>query len=145
MTFFNKIIIRFLRDCDEAKIKDPVEYIRSKIHVFNWLKGCFPRDILPTDGDGEVEINGRFLRFEFKHESVLQSGKIAIGQRRAMEALIRTGFFTILVIGTNDAGEITCCEEWHHTGKIAALKSCDQTYIQDFCRRWSAYVEKSRG
>ena len=141
MTLEDRAISDFLRDCQAAGIRDPVEYIRSKVHVYSWLEGCFPRGILPTDGDGEVEIKGRFLRFEFKHESVLRSGKIARGQYQAMAGLIKTGFFTILLVGTDDSGKITCCEEWHHTGQKKLLHDCDRGYIQEFCKRWSRYVD----
>lgn len=119
-------------------------FLLSKMpQVYNWLRGAFPRGILPTDIDGEVEINGHFLRFEFKHENALRNGVIPKGQHAALSALVKAGFFTVLLIGVNDMGEPTCCEIWHHTGAQVPLKDCDKEYIRNVCRRWSQDAEKT--
>jgi hypothetical protein len=137
-------IMRFLDACFDAGIKRPEAFILSKMpQVYGWLKGSFPRGILPTDIDGEVEINGHFLRMEFKHESAMRNGRIPKGQHTALKSLIKTGRFSVLLIGTNDGGEPTCFEVWHHNGKITALKDCTSADIYDLCSRWASFAEST--
>lgn len=136
-------VLKFLDACYDAGIKRPEAFIMSKMpQVYGWLKGAFPRGILPTDIDGEVEILGHFLRMEFKHESALRSGRIPKGQHAALKSLIGTGRFTVLLVGTNDGGDATCFEVWHHNGKITPLIESDKNGVYDFCSRWSEWVGK---
>jgi hypothetical protein len=138
-------VIKFIDACFDAGIKRPDLFILSKMpQVYNWLKGSFPRGILPTDIDGEVEINGRFLRFEFKHEKALRNGAIPRGQYRAMRSLVETKYFTILLIGVNDMGDPTCCELWLANGKVEKLKDCYKLHIYKLCSQWSRYAETSK-
>jgi hypothetical protein len=135
--------MRFLDSCYDAGIKRPEAFILSKMpQVYGWLKGAFPRGILPTDIDGEVEIKGSFLRMEFKHESAMRNGRIPRGQHAALKSLIATGKFTVLLVGTNDGGTPTCYEIWHHNGTITPLKDADAATIYDVCSRWAAFAEK---
>lgn len=137
-------VMRFLDACFDAGIKRPEAFILSKMpQVYGWLKGAFPRGILPTDIDGEVEISGNFLRMEFKHESAMRNGRIPKGQYNALKSLIVTGKFTVLLIGTNDGGEPTCFEAWHHNGKITKLQDGDGKKVFDFCQRWADWAEKN--
>lgn len=137
-------VVKFLDACYDAGIKRPDLFLISKMpQVYNWLKGCFPRGILPTDIDGEVEINGHFLRFEFKHENALRNGTIPRGQHSALSALVKAGKFTVLLIGTNDMGDPTCIEIWHHNGVKTKLRDCNRDYVQGLCRRWSSSVSAS--
>lgn len=136
-------VIKFLDACFAAGIKRPDAFLLSKMpQVYNWLKGCFPRGILPTDIDGEVEINGHFLRFEFKHENALRTGAIPKGQHSALCALVKAGLFTVLLIGVNDMGEPTCCEIWHHNGVKTPLRECNKDFIRSVCVRWSEMAGK---
>ena len=136
-------IANFIDACWDAGIKRPDLFILSKMpQVYNWMKGCFPRGILPTDIDGEVEINGHFLRFEFKHENQLRNGAIPKGQYMALSRLVKAGLFTVMLIGVDDAGSPTCCELWHSNGKKVPLKDCDREHIRQLCKRWSVYAEK---
>jgi len=136
-------VLKFLDACYDAGIKRPEAFIMSKMpQVYGWLKGAFPRGILPTDIDGEVEISGHFLRMEFKHESAMRNGRIPRGQHAALKSLINTGRFTVLLVGTNDGGDTTCFEVWHHNGKITPLKDADKSGVYDFCSRWAEWVEK---
>jgi hypothetical protein len=138
-------IMKFLDACYDAGIKRPEAFILSKMpQVYGWLKGAFPRGILPTDIDGEVEINGHFLRMEFKHESAMRNGRIPKGQHAALKSLVNTKKFTVLLIGTNDGGEPTCYEVWHHNGSITKLMDGDVAQVFDLCRRWSKYAEQSK-
>ncbi len=138
-------VIRFLDACYDAGIKNPESFILSKMpQVYSWLIGAFPRKILPTDIDGEVEICGQFLRFEFKHENALRDGRIPKGQLMALKALIQTRVFTVLLIGNNDRGETACFEAWYNNGNKSPLKDANRQDIYDFCERWSAWAEAQR-
>lgn len=135
-------VIRFLDACFDAGIKNPESFIQSKMpQVYSYLKGAFPRGILPTDIDGEVEIQGRFLRFEFKHENALRNGRIPKGQLTALNNLILTRRFTILLIGTNDMGDPTCFEVWKSTGTKEPLKEIQKRDLYEFCKQWSQWAD----
>ena len=57
MNLYNEIVMKFIDACYGAGIKRPELFLISKMpQVYNWLKGCFPRGILPTDIDGEEAI-----------------------------------------------------------------------------------------
>lgn len=135
----------FLEACWNAGIKNPASFLISKRpQVYDWLKGIFPRGILPTDIDGEVEINGQFLRLEFKDESALRNGVIAKGQMKALKRLTSTKRFTVFIIGTNLQGSPTCMVTYHHNGKFTELQDMDQSGVQDRCRKWSLWAEGQR-
>jgi hypothetical protein len=132
---------RFLDGCFNSGIKRPELFIISKMpQLFGWLKGAFPRGILPTDIDGEVELNGFFLRMEFKHESALRNGRIPKGQHMAMKRLLETGRFTVVFIGTDNKGEAVCYEAWTSKG-MRPLINCNQNEIYSFCSRWAAWAQ----
>jgi hypothetical protein len=138
-------VMKFLDACYDAGIKRPEAFILSKMpQVYGWLKGAFPRGILPTDIDGEVEINGHFLRMEFKHESAMRNGRIPRGQHAALKALINTGRFTVLLVGTDDGGSPVCFEVWHHNGSITTLKEGGAKAIFDLCARWANFAENTQ-
>lgn len=144
MNLYEDRVIRFLDECYAAGIKRPEQFLLSKMpQVYSWLKGAFPRGILPTDVDGEVEINGQFLRMEFKHENALRNGAIPKGQHRALKGLISTGKFTVILVGMSDAGIPTCFEAWYPNGTIAKLSDCNHEQVKDFCQRWSNYAEQT--
>lgn len=143
MNLENDRVADFLDACFSAGIKQPEAFLIAKMpQVYSWLKGAFPRGILPTDIDGEVEINGHFLRIEFKHESAIRNGRVPKGQHKALKALISTGKFTVLLVGTSDKGIPSCFETWYPNGKVESLKDCGPDDIWNLCNRWSAYAEK---
>lgn len=49
--------------CDTAQGKC---YVKKHMPDWDILRGCFPRNIRPTDIDGAVEINGHILFLEWK-------------------------------------------------------------------------------
>ena len=75
-------------------IENMDKYLESQ---WDWsvLDGCFGETrIKPTDIDGLVERNGQFLLIEAK----LPGAKLKMGQRLTLEALHKTGIFTIACI-----------------------------------------------
>ena len=139
-------IYRFLDECDKAGLRNPAEFLISKMpQVYSWLKGAFPRGILPTDVDGEVEINGHFLRLEFKYDQAIRDGAIPKGQSMLFKALQRTKYFSILLIGIDgETGKPTCCQVYYpgHSNP-EPLKDVDQEGIFNMCARWAKYAEQN--
>jgi len=75
-------------------IRRPDLYLES---AWDWsiLRGCFgDSKIEPTDVDGLVEKNGRFLILEAKKPGV----RIKQGQMLTFNALRNTGLFTIIIV-----------------------------------------------
>ena len=65
--------------------------------LWDWaiLDGCFGSTrIRPTDIDGLVERNGKFLMLEAKGMGVA----IPFGQRITFDSLVSTGVFTVVVV-----------------------------------------------
>lgn len=142
MNLYEDRISDFLDGCFRAGIKDPLRYMEQKrIMVFDWLRGIFPRDILPTDVDGEVEINGRFLRLEFKHEDALRAGRVPKGQRMALERLVRTGAFTVFIVGVDQCGEPKCLEVFKSNGTFSKLLETSKDDMRARCKAWAEWSE----
>lgn len=142
MNLHDQQVLDFIDGCYKAGIKDPLSFLISKRpQVYDWLRDVFPRGILPTDIDGEVEINGHFLRLEFKHESALRNGLVPKGQLRAFHRLQETGRFTVALIGHNDINEPTCFEAYHENGARAELKDCNKLILRSWFRKWVEHVE----
>lgn len=142
MKLYEDKICDFLDSCARAGIKDPVRYLESKrVMVFDWLVGCFPRKILPTDVDGEVEINGHFLRLEFKDQSALREGRMSKGQSFLFSKLAKTGLFTVFVIGVDESGMPTCAHVYGSDGKLSKLIEVNRDIIRHWCSVWSQRSE----
>ena len=110
--------------------------------VFEWdfLKPAFKTDrqkqIEPMDLDAIVERKRRFLVFETKNQSV----PIPTGQLITLEQLVRTGFFTVIILRCKSAASINGWDVWwlmrkskkvgkeHHIG--------DADLLVKYCRRW---------
>ena len=141
-------IARFLDECRAAGIRNPVDFITAKMpQTYGYLKGAFPRGILPTDVDGEVELGGVFLRLEFKHESALRCGSIPKGQAVAFNRLLQLclpgsnkGAFTVFWVGTNDRGEHTCIEIWTKKKKIPLTELDVRDGLYQKCDLWATWA-----
>jgi hypothetical protein len=141
MQLHDSIVHKFLDDCFRSGIKDPVRFLLDKMpRVYGFLKGAFPRGILPTDIDGEVEINGFFLRLEFKHENCLREGRIPKGQAMCFKSLLTTGKFTIFYAGHDSIGEVSCLQVWHKNG-IQLIDPCDTARFYKACANWAKAAE----
>lgn len=142
MELCNDRVDEFLNKCFRAGIKNPLAFILSKMpQVYDWLTGAFPRGILPTDIDGEVEINGYFLRFEFKHEAALRNGRGKKGQLGLFRKLTETGKFTVFLVGVNDTGD-PCCIEVYSAKEHRKLRDATREQIRELCRRWAEKAER---
>ena len=107
--------------------------------VFEWdfLMPAFePTKIQPMDLDALVERRMRFLGFETK------SGDVPIpkGQQITLENLVRTGFFTIIVIRGKTAEAIKGWEVWYWGKKskdvVKKWIDGDSDALTAFVKRW---------
>lgn len=106
--------------------------------LWDWgfLKGDFPRGILPMDIDGMVEIEGRFLAIEAK--PLGPGGKMPYGQRLAYERLAKKEDFTVVVIyGEARSYDIQYMKV---LGKHKKPVACDIEDFRDFCKRWGEWA-----
>lgn len=78
-------------------IQNPDKYLSN---LWDWaiLAGCFGTTrIEPTDLDGFVERNGKFLVIETKAPGV----EVKTGQMITFDALVHTGYFSVVVVWGN--------------------------------------------
>lgn len=134
-------VLKFLDSCQGAGIRNPETLIAAKMtQIYDWLKGAFPRGILPTDIDGEVELNAYFLRFEFKAEDRLRNGEIPRGQDIAFRTITDVAPFTVFVIGNDINGEPTCMQTYY-AGKLGPLQEITKEGIRERVIAWVAFVQ----
>lgn len=132
----------FLKRCKEAGIRNPDKYLASKVPTtYSYLRGIFPRQILPTDIDGEIELNGHYLRLEFKEENLIRSSNLPMGQKLAFCRLVRDKKFTLFLIGHDNLGAIKVMR-WVMPGKNNGLKTgiidpCNEQRLAQACKNWA--------
>jgi hypothetical protein len=111
---------------------------------FDVLEGCFPRGITPTDLDGMVEVNGRFLVFETK----LPGTEMPEGQERALRALVATGLFTVLFLqGKPGVTDIEGLQVWRwKDGRFEQREIWPPTVsaLRRLCERWAKWAALQR-
>jgi hypothetical protein len=105
---------------------------------FHWefTKGAFGPVIMPMDLDGIVERNGRFFVFETKHS---EDVSIPWGQQRTLKALVRTGFFSVMVLYGKSADEITSYIIWHENTE-RLVKPANAELVYAACAQWYEWV-----
>ena len=119
-------------------VNNPEAYLAG---VWDWgiLRGCFGETkIEPTDVDGLVERKGRFLLIEAKDSTA----DLKQGQRITLEALHKTGVFTIVIVwGPTDCPERI--ELWTRKGRFN-YESADLAKLRDIVSQWFRWAD-SRG
>lgn len=139
------IMMGFLNDCKNVEIRNPAILLSEKRpQLWGDLKGAFPRGILPTDIDGEVEISGRFLRLEVKHEKTLRAEPKMTGQYRALSALVESKLHSVLWIGQNYDRVWTCYKIWHGDKK-GELHEATMETIRQRCEKWANWAKEQGG
>jgi hypothetical protein len=95
---------------------------------------CFPRGIRPTDVDGMVEINGRFLFLEEKRAGV----RLPEAQRLALLKLSqRPGITTVFFrpSGLRIASDLECLV--FGQGPAQGWQPRSREWLKDFLKDWS--------
>lgn len=107
---------------------------------FHWdfLKGAFGPTIMPMDFDAVVERNGRFLVIETKHSEEVV---VPYGQKRSLRALVKTGFFSVMILYGKTPQTITSYIVWHgDCEKVVNHANAEMVYEQ--CANWYRYVNR---
>jgi len=120
-----------------VSINNPSAFLAS---IWDWkpLRGCFPRNIEPTDLDGWVELCGYFLVLEGKAPGV----PLRDGQRLNFERMLRwnqivPGLFTIVVIwGHAESGRIDQLQFWPTAPFPAGWSD-----LQEYAKAWAECAE----
>lgn len=102
------------------------------IFDWTWMEDSFPRGIMPADIDGLVEFNSHFFAFETKGVGAM----VPTGQKYTMEALIRTGYFTIMVIWGDEV------EDWTiYASNGGSISGNGKDDALSYIKRWRAHIE----
>jgi hypothetical protein len=147
----NEAVTGFLNDCMAVGIRDPLKFILSKqLKVYSYLKGAFPRGILPTDADGEIELNGEFLRLEHKYDYAIRNmspeNRALSGQTRSLYALVEGKGFTVVFVGENDQRHVTCVRVWKpDNGEVREVWYPEGTEdtLRAVCGAWASKADPS--
>ncbi|MGI0014170.1 MAG: hypothetical protein ACREBU_12125 [Nitrososphaera sp.] len=101
------------------------------------LDGCFPREIMPSDIDGMIEINKSFLFLEWKDGGA----ELPYGQFLALSRLTEVAPVTALIIkGNSETMEIkSIIILWK--GELSEEEECDLDGLRSFLTRWSRWAE----
>lgn len=119
-----------------GEIRNPEAYIRAALRRrterFDHL---FPRGITLGDIDSFCEINGHFLVIEWK----LEGQEIPTGQRIAYNKLAELKQFFVLVVWTDEEGQITSS---HVMGfGIASKQDCDEEHVSRLVGGWIRHAD----
>jgi len=144
-------VTKFLEQCNTVGIRNPYTFILSKQwKVYHYLKGAFPRGILPTDCDGEVEINGRFLRFEHKHDHAIRrmdkEWATPTGQTRSQWKQVKANAAQVVFVGESEKHEVSCLRIWsNRAGEVEEtwIPDADMDALRRVCRDWAKAVDPS--
>lgn len=112
--------------------------IRDRTHVaqrlWDWefINQAFTGGIRPSDIDGIVEKNGKFLVLEGKP----LGGSIPTGQRITLEQLSRVGAFTVLVLYGEPGHPQKMKIIGHHDSPVR----CNEDGVVALVKRWFMYA-----
>jgi hypothetical protein len=102
---------------------------------WDWMKGCFPRGIMPTDVDGMVEINGHTLFIEQKRSGASLDG----GQRLAFRRLTEDPRITVLFLRATESAEHYECLIYD-VDEPAGWQRWSVDFIRAWLQNWSIQV-----
>lgn len=110
----------------------------ASITDWGFLDGCFDGNIRPTDIDGIVHINGRFLLLEAKTME-----RIPHAQQRMFAAMAASGLFTVMVLfgWTNNPKKLRIIA---HNGErvVTVEQRADVDVVRARVRAWYEYVRR---
>lgn len=131
---------------ESSGIKDISRYVHEiRLKSWGWLRGAFIREnILPTDIDGLVEVNGKFLLFENKYVGAT----MAQGQRQTLEKLVLNADFVVVRIDWDGAGRVVRFERWAKINPMGTLEvknyeNSTEQEIRKLCMAWSKWAQSN--
>lgn len=119
-------------------IENISEYLRN---LWDWsvLDGCFgDTKIKPTDIDGFIERNGKFLAIETKSPGV----DLNVGQLISFKSLVRTGYFTVAIVWGNP-GRPTRITLMTRKATLE-YRNADLAKLRWIVSRWFSYADGER-
>ena len=101
--------------------------------AWDWsiLEGCFGGRIRPSDIDGIVERNGKFLVLEAKPPGYVFRG----GQSILFKRLAQQSNFTVLVLW-GEVNQPTAMQVWGEK-----QQACSLTDVRAFCQGWFDWAD----
>ena len=132
----------FFKRCQEAGIRNPDKYLASKVPTtYSYLRGSFPYGTLPTDVDGEVELNGHYLRLEFKEEGIIRNNAWQSAQKIAFLKLVEKKGFTLFLVGHDNQGAVKVLR-WikpakYNTYETGLIDPCNEQRLAQACKNWA--------
>ncbi len=109
-------------------------YKQKCIPDWGFLQGVFPRGCRPTDIDGVVELDGRFLFLEWKHTG----GSLQKAQRRLFQRLTLLSPDILVVILYGDTEALTIGHfQTIYGGKCSDMEECTTDAIIERIRTWA--------
>lgn len=106
---------------------------------WSFLTGAFPRNCLPTDLDGFVELGNRFLVLEWKFEAA----DLKRGQQMAFQALTAAGQrsqFLVLVLYGSPYKSNVVYRQWIANGQIGKQVLSTNEDVFELCERWARFA-----
>lgn len=117
-------------------INDPAAFCAG---LWDWsiLDGCFGNTkIKPTDVDGMVERNGKFLVFETK----AIGAHIPQGQKITLRSLVKTGAFTVIIVWGNTNQPVKAM--LYTRQKEIEYDPCSLDKFREIVSKWFSYANK---
>jgi len=118
-------------------INNPDAYVAG---IWDWgiLRGCFGETrIEPTDIDGLVERNGKFLLIEAKAPNV----ELKRGQQITFQALQKTGVFSILIVW-GETNKPERMQLWTRKGEML-IDPASLDKLRQIVAKWFAWADGS--
>lgn len=111
---------------------------RFTANLWDWaiLDGCFTGKMRPTDIDGLIERNGKFLLLEAKSPGVA----IGYGQQRTYDALLRNNFTIIIIWGKPQQPERIRVSTMHNGKVVTHERAADADVLRDVVKRWFLFA-----
>ena len=102
---------------------------------WGFLNGVFPRGCRPTDIDGVVELDGRFLFLEWKHDGgALNSAQKMLFKRLT---LLSSDIIVVVLYGDTETAEIHKFQMIYN-GSCTEIEEATTQAIVERIRRWGA-------
>lgn len=114
-----------------------IEHFTNALWDWSCLDGCFTGKMRPTDIDGLIERNGRFLLLEAKSSGAT----LGRGQQRTYDALLATGYFTVIVIWGHKQQPERIRVSTKHNGKVVSIEqAANLDVLREMVRRWFVFA-----
>ncbi len=121
-----------------------MDLVRRNVQIdFGTIQGVLPWNMIPSDVDGLMEINGSFLMIETK----FRQAPLSKGQYKMLLAMSKLKEFTVLVISKEEEEAAPGVYRFLPThwrtftnGLMTDWKQCDMDKFKCFIKEWFKYA-----